>query len=191
MTCCHCSDCGGGRCDCIPVDGEERTNLSGSAGAVYDSEDDRFRYILWRQSFTSSTCMEKSATFVMLNPSTATELELDPTVRRCWSFASAIGCSRLEVVNLFAFRATKPRDMLAMGAAAIGRGNDEAILLSARRASIVICAWGTHGAHLNRGRAVLELLASAGVEAYALRRTKAGHPEHPLYIPSHARPFLL
>ena len=47
--------------------------------------------------------------FVMLNPSTATQTHSDPTIRRCEGFAKRWGYRTLEVVNLFAWRATVPK----------------------------------------------------------------------------------
>jgi hypothetical protein len=48
-------------------------------------------------------------------------------------------------------------------------------------------AWGTKGHAFYRDDAVLKLL---GKGAYCLRRTKDGHPEHPLYIPKTIQPIL-
>ncbi|WP_239508926.1 DUF1643 domain-containing protein, partial [Stenotrophomonas maltophilia] len=49
-----------------------------------------------------------SCMFVMLNPSTADADLDDPTIRRCVGFAKALKFDQLSVVNLFAYRATKP-----------------------------------------------------------------------------------
>jgi len=46
----------------------------------------------------------------------------------------------------------------------------------------VICAWGTHGSHLERGPAVEALLRETGEPLFTLGLTKDGHPKHPLYI---------
>ena len=118
---------------------------------------------------------------LMLNPSTADAFVLDPTVRRCVSFARAWGCGSLEVTNLFAFRSTDPRAMVAYGDP-VGDGNDAAILGAARRSDRVVVAWGTRGCHLGRAGEVTQLLAGLGVEAEALGVTRSEQPAHPLYL---------
>ena len=68
------------------------------------SPDGRYRYALGRAweviDLLSSPPPDRVATFLMLNPSTADAEDDDPTVRRCVTFAQALGCNRLEVVNL-------------------------------------------------------------------------------------------
>ncbi|MDO5705795.1 MAG: DUF1643 domain-containing protein, partial [Paracoccus sp. (in: a-proteobacteria)] len=49
--------------------------------------------------------------WVMLNPSTATELSNDPTIERVERRSRMLGYDALSVVNLFAFRATRPADL--------------------------------------------------------------------------------
>lgn len=49
--------------------------------------------------------------FVMLNPSTADAEIDDPTIRRCMGFARTLGFDGIRVVNLYAYRATKPADL--------------------------------------------------------------------------------
>lgn len=119
--------------------------------------------------------------FVMLNPSTATEVQNDPTVERCERRARALGFGAFRVCNIFAYRATDPRVMRAV-ADPVGPGNDAAILEGADWAETVVCAWGTHGAHLGRGPAVERLLRSSGKPLAHLGLSKAGFPKHPLYI---------
>jgi len=121
------------------------------------------------------------ALFIMLNPSTATEVQNDPTVERCERRARALGFGAFRVTNIFAWRATDPRDMRA-APDPVGPGNDQAILAGCSWADQIICAWGTHGAHLNRGAQVLDMLVGTSCRLYHLGLTKGGHPKHPLYI---------
>ena len=125
--------------------------------------------------------------FVMLNPSTATERQNDPTVERCERRARALGFGAFRVVNIFAWRATDPRHMRA-AADPVGAANDRAIVQGCDWADRVICAWGTHGAHLERGKAVEALLRQTGQPLFHLGLTKAGHPKHPLYLPYSQQP---
>lgn len=120
-------------------------------------------------------------TFVMLNPSTATEVQNDPTVERCERRARALGCGAFRVCNIFAYRATDPRVMRA-APDPVGPGNDAAIAAGAAWAGRVVCAWGTHGAHLGRGAAVERLLRATGAALFHLGLSQGGHPKHPLYI---------
>ena len=127
--------------------------------------------------------------FVMLNPSTATEVQNDPTVERCERRARALGFGAFRVVNIFAYRATDPKVMRAQ-VEPVGVGNDTAILAAADWADRVVCAWGSHGAHLGRGVVVEGLLRAMGRPLYQLGLTKAGQPKHPLYIGYDRQPEL-
>lgn len=137
-----------------------------------------YRYVLRRPvGLGGGTCL-----FVMLNPSTADETVNDPTIRRCMGFARDWGYGLLLVANLFALRSTDPRALYA-AEDPVGPENDRHILAAASEAGVVVCAWGNHGAHLDRGRAVASLLKGEGVEARCLGVTGTGQPRHPLYIP--------
>jgi len=124
---------------------------------------------------------QRRVVFVMLNPSTATELQNDPTVERCERRARALGFDGFAVANIFAYRATDPRVMRA-AADPIGPDNDAAIAALAVWADVVICAWGRHGACQGRGRTVEAALRGAGHALQHLGLTKAGEPRHPLYL---------
>jgi len=144
--------------------------------AVY-SDCESYRYLLTRIWDPAGS----KALFIMLNPSTATEVQNDPTVERCERRARALGFGAFRVTNIFAWRDTDPRAM-RVAADPIGADNDAAILESCPWADRIICAWGSHGAHLDRGPAVADMLRRTGLPLYHLGLTKAGHPKHPLYI---------
>ncbi|MGY6694408.1 MAG: DUF1643 domain-containing protein [Roseinatronobacter sp.] len=153
------------------------------SSAIYSSCG-AYRYVLTREWNVGSP----RAVFVMLNPSTATEIQNDPTVERCERRARALGFGAFRVCNIFAFRATDPRVMRA-ATDPVGPENDAAIQESAQWADMVICAWGTHGAHLSRGPRVASLLRSSGKRLWHLGVTKDGHPKHPLYIGYRVQPM--
>lgn len=153
------------------------------AGPAVFSEDRRYRYTLTRLWDPEG----KRVAFIGLNPSTADERQLDPTLRRCLRFAYDWGYGRFEMVNLFAFRATDP---LAMKAAPepIGPDNNEHIKLVCGRADLVVACWGVHGAFKRRDRAVKAMLEEHDVNLHFLKLSKDGHPWHPLYLSSETKP---
>lgn len=123
-------------------------------------------------------------TFVMLNPSTADANIDDPTIRRCITFAKREGRGGINVVNLFALRATNPAE-LRLAAEPIGPDNDchiaDAARWAARDGVPIICAWGAYAAPA-RVAAVLDIIERRGAECVCLGRTQDGHPKHPLYV---------
>jgi hypothetical protein len=127
--------------------------------------------------------------FVMLNPSTATEVQNDPTVERCERRARTLGYGAFCVCNIFAYRATDPRKMRSQNDPT-GPQNDVAISDAAIWADDIVCAWGTHGEHLKRGPAVEQMLRSQPKPLSHLGLSKAGHPKHPLYIGYKVQPLL-
>ena len=127
-----------------------------------------------------------SCVFVMLNPSTADADQDDPTIRRCVAFAKAWKFERLEVVNLYAYRATKPKDLFAAGEAMHHFDNQRHVERAARDSGIIICAWGAHG-DIFQGETVRGWMI--GKDHYALGFTRDGLPRHPLYLPANATPI--
>lgn len=124
----------------------------------------------------------------MLNPSTADEFQLDPSCTRARNYAERWGYGALIVTNLFGWRATDPAEMKAVREP-VGRGNDAAILRAAREAALVVCAWGNHGAHLERALHAKNLLRESGIALHVLRMNGKGHPAHPLYLPGTLKPL--
>lgn len=145
----------------------------------------QFRYVLWR-TLTEGTNVG-SFGMIALNPSTADHRQNDPTVTRCINRARDLGYGKFWMLNLFAFRATDPKDMKA-AIEPVGIENDEMIRKTVAECSMVVCAWGSHGKYQGRADAVLKLLSD--VDLYALKLTKSGQPQHPLYLPNNLKPTL-
>lgn len=122
-----------------------------------------------------------------LNPSTADETQDDPTIRRIMGFARSWGFGGIAMLNLFAFRATDPKDMKA-ARDPVGLDNDRAIMLHTED-RCVLCCWGAHGQHKGRAARVLSNLERHACRPFHLGRTKAGHPKHPLYLRSDTQPM--
>jgi hypothetical protein len=134
------------------------------------------RYVLW----------------IMLNPSTADATQDDATIRRCVGYTRAWGYTGILVGNLYAFRATHPRDLERayydkvheLGKAranfdldpldrceaeVIGPDNDRHLGELVQRASLVVCAWGQLGPLDSRRWQVMKILRAAGVTPRALK----------------------
>ncbi|SNT73088.1 DUF1643 domain-containing protein [Paracoccus seriniphilus] len=137
--------------------------------------------LTYRYALTREWGSGRRIAFVMLNPSTADEQRNDPTIERCERRARRLGFGAMRIVNLFAYRATDPRD-LKRAAAPVGALNDRMLVEAAQWADQVLCAWGVHGNHMARDRAVLPLLRENTTELFHLGLTQAGLPRHPLYV---------
>lgn len=148
------------------------------SGSASFSSCRRYRYALWRRWGSGRYAM-----FIGLNPSTADEKLDDPTIRRCRAFAMSWGFDALCMTNLFAYRATEPSDMLAQDDP-VGVENDAYLQRLAEDAGVVVAAWGNHGTHLERNKAVMAMIP----RLHALALTRDGHPGHPLYLPAHLSP---
>jgi hypothetical protein len=154
-----------------------------ASGATFSSCR-RWRYLLWRRWDESKPV----ANFLMLNPSTADEVKLDPTCARARDYAERWGYGALIVTNVFGWRATDPSEMKA-ARDPVGPDNDAAIVRAAREAAIVVCAWGNHGAHQERSVSVVKLLGNKKIKLHALRVNANGEPAHPLYLPGKLNPL--
>ena len=155
-----------------------RTHIKDDAPstAVY-SDCEAYRYALTRVWDPAG----ERVLFIMLNPSKATEVQNDPTVERCERRARALGFGAFQVTNIFAWRETDPR-LMRKADDPVGPENDRMIREGINWADRIIAAWGTHGAHMDRGAAVDRLLQATGRPVHTLGLTKAGHPRHPLYL---------
>jgi hypothetical protein len=151
----------------------------------------KYRYRLSRRWGSEGPCL-----FIMLNPSTADASLDDPTIRRCIGFAKSWGHGELVVVNLFAVRATNPKDMFSADDP-VGPDNMRHIKEAAdyvvkgvypEKGGPIICAWGANGSYMGQAETVLGWLKAVYVRPMCLTATKTGQPGHPLYLPKHYEP---
>jgi hypothetical protein len=154
---------------------------SSAAGAVF-STCGRYRYLLWRQ-WQEIGAQDGTVLGCGLNPSTADHLILDPTMTRFIGFTRRLRYARFEMVNMYGFRSTDPRGMLAESDP-VGPDNDRIIAERMAEASIVIVGWGAFPMAAARARQVAEL--AGGKPLYCLGITKDGWPRHPLYLRANA-----
>lgn len=148
----------------------------GVEGDATISEDGRYRYDL-RRVFKSRKPL---LGWVMLNPSTADETKLDPTLRRVKAYSSDWGYGGFVIRNLFALRATDPRELLTADDP-VGPDNDEWLAGHWDGVGRVVVGWGAgrYPRIGDRWRHVAALLAP--MEPLCLRLAKDGMPVHPLY----------
>jgi len=134
----------------------------------------KYRYTLWRNWSDGG----RYVNFICLNPSTADETNDDPTMRKCIKFAKAWGYDAMCATNIFAYRATDPKEMKRQ-AEPIGESNDYYIHNIAHNAALVVAAWSQHGTHLERSKQVREILT--GLDVHMLKMGSK-EPWHPLYL---------
>lgn len=142
--------------------------------AVIDSTQ-QYRYLLTRR-----WAVGLELCFIMLNPSTADALVDDATIRKCVGFARRMGFGAIRIVNLYAFRATKPKDMLGR-LDPIGPANDSYIAEAIHECKTIVCAWGNNASPL-RAAEVMGMLIMSKRRGYALSINSNGSPGHPLML---------
>lgn len=143
-----------------------------------------YRYIL-------GTRGEKPLICVGVNPSTAAPDDLDNTLKSVERVALHNGYDSFIMFNVYAQRATRPEDMERVCNAALHGENmrafDYALSLDRAGAPAVWAAWG---AVIEKRdylpRCVRDMIAvgeKRGARWFSAgKRTKAGHPHHPLYL---------
>ncbi len=142
------------------------------------SECGRFRYTLLRRWAAGPSAV----TWIMLNPSTADAEKDDPTIRRCMKFTERFGYKEMVVVNLFALRATDPRELL-VAEDPVGPENGAYVRKACDQAGLIVAAWGgVKYPHSDAVATISEVITGAGYELKCLGTTKEGQPRHPLRL---------
>lgn len=153
------------------------------------SSDRVYRYSLLHTISVPQQGHPKIIAWIGLNPSTADEQQLDPTLRRIRSFTEREGGTAFVMMNLFAFRATDPNEMRRAHRRevdVIGAQNDDIIKTWTSVAVKTIACWGAGWEFFpGRAAAVRDMIAARGATLQCLGRTQEGHACHPLYLPKH------
>ena len=150
------------------------------------SDDQRYRYTLYREWEEDPFAGIRVLNFVMLNPSTADADKDDPTIRKCIGFAKLNGYNAIRVVNLFAYRATNPKELLDQGEFAIGDLNNSYIQELPPEETVCV-AWGAMPyAHNWMYRRVQTVIWILNRKLWCVKKSGAdacSRPHHPLYVP--------
>lgn len=149
------------------------------------SEDGIYRYKLGRLWESS----KPACGWLMLNPSTADADIDDPTIRKCIGFASRWGFGEIQVVNLYGYRSTSPKQLFEIHDP-MGPKNWEHIHYVCSFCNVLIAAWGCES--------VIKQLNRRGLNAYdtisqihyrfpnlqiqCLGKSPNGNPYHPLML---------
>lgn len=147
-------------------------DLFDNNGAEF-SKDRKYRYALWRIWDNSKPLVM----FIGLNPSTANENTLDPTITRVKGFASTWGYGGFYMMNLFALVSSNPDDLLKSDDP-LG-DNDGWIEKVIPKCEKIIFAWGSFSQAVDRAKLIAD-----NYTGYALDINKDGSPRHPLFVPS-------
>jgi hypothetical protein len=141
-----------------------------SNGAVF-SDDRMYRYSLHR--IWDNT--KPKVMFIGLNPSTANEIDNDPTIRRVINFAKQWGYGGVYMLNLFAFITTYPENLKKCPDPI--KDNDKWIEKQSKKCDKIVFAWGSFIEAKERAIDVLKKY-----KGYALVVNCDGSPRHPLYV---------
>ena len=141
----------------------------------------KYRYTLWR----TWDHLKPKVMFLGLNPSTADEINNDPTVTRCINYSKSWGYGGMYMMNIFAFRTTYPIE-LKKTKDPVGKKNDYWIMKIYNDVDKCIGAWGNDGEFENRSEDIFSLIP----KLYCLKINNSGQPAHPLYLKSNLTPFL-
>lgn len=143
-----------------------------------------YRYIL-------GTRGEKPLICVGINPSTAAPDDLDNTLKSVERVALHNGYDSFLMFNVYAQRATNPDDMEQTYNQALHRQNmkafDYALSLDRAGAPAVWAAWGTIIEKRDYlpacVRDMIDIGRARGARWYSAgKKSKKGHPHHPLYL---------
>jgi len=144
------------------------------------SKDNNFRYAL-------GTKGEKTLYCFGINPSTASNTEYDPTIRKVKSVAKKNGFENVVMLNIYPQRATDPNDLDEEVDRKEHKKNLQIIINTIDDSSTVWAAWG----NLISKRSYLKYCLMDIQQKLKAKKihwvkmgelTKKGNPRHPLYL---------
>lgn len=145
-------------------------------GLAVFSRNHRNRYLL-RRWWSKGPIL----VWIMLNPSTADENELDNTIRRCVFFSRKHGYGGLIILNYQPLISTDPKGLRNGISETAQRYNAKFHRWVAKRYPTAVVAWGNNCKETPD--AMRQRLYAYGFkELLCLTITGKGHPGHPLYL---------
>ena len=150
--------------------------ISQFSGAVFDQHR-AYRFVLWRFWDDRPRIL-----FVGLNPSTANELEEDPTVGRLADFAERWAYGGFYLCNVFGQVTPYPTE-LSLGRA-LHAANIPAIQMANKLTVASVVMWGDNIQKVENGRSVAEHVKNLVAPSFCFGFTQKGNPKHPLYLNS-------
>ena len=114
--------------------------------------------------------------WMLLNPSTADEINDDPTLRKVQKFARDRGFGGIIVCNVYALRSTDPRGLWKVDDPS-GGDNDIWHEELRNRVTKIVAGWGRHAR-----QAEVDHLLGIVPNLDCLKVNADGSPMHPLYV---------
>lgn len=148
--------------------------LSQFNGAIFDNYR-QYRFLLWR--FWDD---RPKMLFVGLNPSTANELEDDPTIRRLCNFARSLGYGGLYACNVFSRITPYPSELKA--GTAIHPADTHALKMVSELVVLSVCGWGDGIERADYGISRANTIKEYLKVPMCFGLTSRGNPKHPLYL---------
>lgn len=103
-------------------------------------ESPSYRYRLDVETLSAGT---DTLVVIQMNPSSADATRSDPTIGKVSNWAAEHGFGKIVFLNLWAYRATKPADLLMLTEEdMIGARNDQVIRSAMSGDATIVCAWG-------------------------------------------------
>jgi hypothetical protein len=128
--------------------------------------------------------------WIMMNPSTADHQKNDPTILKIIRYSTKWGYGAVLVLNIYAFRTSRPENLPQVMREAVGKANDWWIRtifeFAARKNIPVVCAWGVK--HKDRGDWVRVAADEAGLHLMCLELALNAEPKHPRFLSEDLRP---
>jgi hypothetical protein len=150
------------------------------------SSDKKYRWWLFRCWAASLPLI----IWIMMNPSTADHQKNDPTILKIIRYSTKWGYGAALVLNIYAFRTSRPENLPRVLREAVGKANDwwiRTIFAFAVRKNIpVVCAWGVK--HKDRGDWVRVAADEAGLHLMCLELALNDEPKHPRFLSEDLRP---
>lgn len=149
---------------------------------IYSNTDDnKARFVLGEKGKKTLICMG-------INPSTAIPEKLDPTLKVVKRFAKDLGYGSWIMLNIYPQRSTEPSGLdLEKNSLYHKKNLDEIESLLKTGNFDLWAAWGTNIKKrkylIQCLKGIVEITKKHSIKWYTIgRKTKEGHPHHPLYL---------